>query len=124
MATQFPASSPAPWGIAAAETGIILDSISHNTSDSEKLLLGVDGSPVAISLYGEKMEGTMSGYIPGSTPFSGTIATALTLVTTPADYLKGSASALTICRTVGSTSTTEDYRKLEISFVNYPGITA
>lgn len=124
MATQFPASSPAPWGITAAETGIILDSISYNTSDNEKLLLDIGGAPVAASYYGEKLEGNMSGYIPGATPFSGTIATALTLVTAPTDYLKGSLSALTICRTVSATFTTEDYRKIEVGFVNYPGVTA
>ena len=124
MATQFPASSPAPWGIAAAETGIILDSISYSTSDSEKLITDVSGSPIAATYFAEKMEGSMSGFIPGTAAFSGTIAAAITLVTTPTDYLKGSASGLTICRSVTESASTEDYRKLDISFVNHPGVTA
>lgn len=119
MATQF--GTAAPFGL-TDETGVLTDGITWNYVQQNKRILDADGDPKTVTYYGEGIEGTISGYLPTSSPFGGTLAASLTLATSPTDYLKGSVGALTIVESVSVTHSNEDYRRIEIGFSNYAGI--
>jgi hypothetical protein len=118
MATQF--GTAAPFGIAAAETGIILDSISYGYEHEMKQIRNVGGDTTGKSYYDERITVSMSGFLPTSSPFSTTLAAAITLVTAPTDLLIGSVGTTTICESITLSSTSEDYRRIEVSATNHP----
>jgi hypothetical protein len=118
MATQFGTASP--FGIAAAETGIILDSISYVYAQESKPIRNITGDTTGKSYYDERIEISMAGYLPTSSPFSTTLAAAITLVTAPTDLLKGSVGSTTICEGITLPSTSEDYRRIEVTAMNHP----
>jgi hypothetical protein len=120
MATQFGTS--ASFGIPAAQTGIILESASYSYSQDSKTIRNLTGDTVSKYYYDERIEVSLSGFIPTSTPFSGTLASTITLATAPTDYLKGSVGSQTIIESVTRTHTVEDFQRIEISAMNHPAI--
>ena len=124
MATQFPASTPAPFGIPAAETGIIADSVGYNYSHEKKQLRDIDGDTIAVSLYDERCEVSLSGFLPGASPFSTSLASAITLVTAVPDFFKGSVGGLTIVESVNRTNSSEEYQRIEVTASHHPLVTA
>ena len=121
MATQF--GTAAPFGL-TTQTGIITDATSWNYSQDKKVIADADGDAVAKAYFNERIEGTIGGYIPTNTPFSGTLAASLTLSEAPNDYLKCSVGTLSIVESVSVTKTNEDYVRIEVAFENHSGITA
>lgn len=119
MATQFGTAST--FGL-TFETGIITDSIDYTYSQENKVLKSGSGDTSGKTYYDEKIELTISGYIPTSTPYATTLAAAITLVTAPTDFLKGSVGSSTICEGVKRTLSNEDYQRIEVTAVNHPGI--
>lgn len=124
MATQFPASSPAPFGIAAAETGIVSDATGYNFSHQKKQLRDVDGDTIAVAYYDEMCEISISGFIPGSSPFATSIASSISLVTAVPDFFKGSVGGLTVVETVNRTNSSEEYQRIEVTASHHPLVTA
>lgn len=120
MATQF--GTDAPFGL-VFETGIITDSVAWNYANESKVLRNGQGSTTGKAYYDERVEGSIAGYIPTSTAFATTLASAITLVTAPTDYLKGTIGTTNIVETVARTHTLEDYQRIEVGFVNHPLIT-
>lgn len=124
MATQFPASSPAPFGIPAAETGIVADSVGYNYSHQKKQLRDIDGDTIAVAYYDEMCEVSLSGFLPGSSAFSTSLASAISLVTAVPDFFKGSVGGLTVVETVNRTNSSEEYQRIEVTASHHPLVTA
>ena len=118
MATQF--GTGAVFGIPDAQTGVILESVSYSYSQESKVIRNLTGDTVTKVYYDEKIEVSLSGFVPTSTPFSGTLAATITLATAPTDYLKGSVGASTIVETVTRTHSVEDFQRIEIGAMNHP----
>ena len=84
----------------------------------------IDGDTIALSYFDERIEVSISGFVPGATPFATTLAAAITLVTAPTDYLKGSVGSLTVVESVTRTHSSEEYQRLEITAMNHSLVTA
>lgn len=125
MATQFGATgSKGIFGITAAETGILADTATYSYSQESKVVRNVTGDTIGKTFYDERIEVSLSGFVPDSSAFTGTLAAAITLITTPTDYLKGSVGTITIVDSVTRSHTSEDFQKLDITAMNHPLITA
>lgn len=120
MATQF--GTGAEFGL-TTQTGVITDGTTWNYTQQKKVIMDADGDPTSSTYYGEGIEGTITGYIPTTTPYSTTLAASLSLSDTPTDFLVGSVGSTSIVESVTVTKANDDYQKLEISFSNYTGIT-
>jgi hypothetical protein len=119
MATSFGTGST--FGL-TFETGIITDSIGYSYSQENKVLRNGTGDTSGKSYYDERIEVSIAGYIPTSSPYATTLAAAITLVTSPTDYLKGSVGSSTIVESITRTHTNEDYQRIEVTAMNHPGI--
>lgn len=119
MATAFGTS--ATFGL-VTETGIITDSIGYSYSQESKVVRNGTGDVTGKTYYDERAEVTISGFIPTSTPFSGTLADTISLVTAIPDYFKGSANASTIVESVTRTHSNEDYQRIEVTAMNHPSL--
>ena len=75
--TQF--GTAVSWGIAEAETGFLVNSISHKYSTDIEEIPGRFGSTETVVYYNESVSISMDGELPASGGFSGTLATALSL---------------------------------------------
>jgi hypothetical protein len=93
------------------------------TSSRRKVIMDADGDPTASTYYGEGIEGTLSGYLPTTTPFSTTLAASATISDTPTDFLVGSVGSVSIVENVSITKSNEDYIRIEVGFSNFAGIT-
>jgi hypothetical protein len=125
MATQFGATgSKGVFGITAAETGILADTATYAYSQESKVVRNVTGDTIGKTFYDERIEVSLSGFVPDSSAFTGTLAATITLVTAPTDYLKGSVGTITIVDSVTRSHTSEDFQKLDITAMNHPLITA
>ena len=122
MATQFPASY-ATFGL-AHETGIVTDSIIWAYSQDTKEIRDADGDIAAKAYYNERIEVSIAGFLPTITPFTTTLAAAITIVTAPTDHLKGSIGSLYLCESINITQSNEEYRRIDVTAMNYPVVTA
>lgn len=121
MATQFPASY-ATFGL-AAETGIITDSLTWNYSQDSKEIRDPDGDVSGKAYYNERIEIAIAGFLPVTTPYATTLAAAITLVTAPTDFLKGSLGSLTVVESVNVTQSNEEYKRIEVNAMHHPVLT-
>ena len=122
MATQFP-SNYASFGL-VTETGVITDNITWDYSVENKRIRNGTGNTIGKTYFDEVISINFTGFIPTTTPFATTLAAALTLVTTPADYLSGSVGSLTVVEGINRTHSNEDYKRLEITAMHHPLLTA
>lgn len=120
MATQF--GTAAPFGL-TAQTGIISDGGTTNYVQQKKVIMDADGDPTASTYYGEGIEGTRTGYLPTTTPFSSTLAASVSLSDADDDFLVGSVGSVSIVENVTITKSNEDYKRIEFGYSNYVGIT-
>ena len=114
MATQFGTSGV--FGLDDFQAGVIQESNSWNYTDKKKFVMSKVGDDVGSVHYGERVEGTISGLIPATSAFSGTLASAITLTDAPTDFLKGSLGTSVIVDSISVTQSNEDYQKIEISW--------
>lgn len=113
------------WGIGADETGIIIESISHNYSTEMKTIKNRTGNTSGVTYYDEKVKISLDGKVPSTSPFSGTIASSLTLGNSLSSYLKGGVSGgLTIVEGITIDLNQEDYKSFKLEATFYPNITA
>jgi len=109
------------WGINAQQSGFLLDGSSQSYEQDEKMVKDIVGCDTGISMYNERINGTLTGYIPATSAFTGTIAATITLATAPTDYLIGNVtSGLYITKGINATQSNEDYRKLELNYTYNP----
>lgn len=113
------------FGITNAETGIIIESITHDYSNSNKSIKDRTGNTTGISYYDEQIKVSLNGRVPKTSAFSGTLASSLTLGNTLSSFLKsGASSGLTLVEGITIDLANEDYRSIKISATNYPNVTS
>lgn len=124
MATSF-GTSAGVFGIAAQQTGFLLESTSDAYSQDSTTCKNITGDDIGETYFNERIEGSLDGWLPSGSPFTGTLASALTLATTPADHLIGAVSGgTTIVRDITRSSTSADYRRLALNWKYSPTILA
>ena len=122
MATLLGATNGV-FGIANAQTGFLLDSTSWAYSDDVKMVKNISGDDTGEAHYNERVEIQLSGFLPASSAFSGTLASSISLATVPTDHLIGSISAgLTIIQTITRNNSAEDYQRIELTAKYSPTI--
>jgi hypothetical protein len=122
MATLLGATNGV-FGIANAQTGFLLDSTSWAYSDDVKMVKNISGDDTGEAHYNERVEIQLSGFLPASSAFSGTLASSITLATVPTDHLIGSITAgLTIIQTITRNNRSEDYQRIELTAKYSPTI--
>jgi hypothetical protein len=122
MATLLGATNGV-FGIANAQTGFLLDSTSWAYSDDVKMVKNISGDDTGEAHYNERVEIQLSGFLPASSAFSGTLASSITLATVPTDHLIGSITAgLTIIQTITRNNSSEDYQRIELTAKYSPTI--
>lgn len=112
------------WGISSAETGIIIESISLNSSNSMKEIKDRTGNTNTITYYDEKLKVSLKGKIPSSSAFSTTIAATTTVANLDTgDFLKGGVSgAAIIVENVTVDLANEDYQGISVDITVYPNV--
>ena len=123
MASTATSFGDGEWGIDSAETGILIESITHDYTNSNKTIKDRTGNTLGITYYDEQVKISLNGKIPETTPFSGTLAVALTLGNAPDNHLKGGVtSGLVLIEGVTIDMAQEDYKSIKISATKYPNI--
>jgi len=113
------------FGIATQQTGFLLDGSSQTYEQDEKTVKNISGDDTGIAFYNERMTFSLSGFIPATSAFSGTIAAQIALATTPTDHLIGSMSGgLYVTKSITTTQASEEYRRIELSGAYHPLITS
>lgn len=113
------------FGITAEETGILIDSISHEYKNEKKSIKNRTGNTVGVTYYDETISISLDGRVPKTSSFSGTLAAVITLTNTPTNYLKGGVTGgLTIVEGVTIDMKSEEYQGIKITAVFYPNLTA
>ena len=112
------------FGIPNAETGIIIESISHAFSNSNKTIKDRTGNTTGITYYDEVVAISLKGRVPKTSPFSGTLASSTTLGNGLSAYLKGGNSGLILIESITVDYAQEEYQSFSIEMKNYPNITA
>ena len=124
MATSF-GTSAGVFGIAAQQTGFLLESTSDAYSQDSTTCKNITGDDIGETYFNERIEGSLDGWLPSGSPFTGTLASALTLASTPADHLIGAVTGgTTIVRDITRSSTSADYRRLALNWKYSPTILA
>jgi hypothetical protein len=124
MATSF-GTTTGVFGIAAQQTGFLLDSVSDDYTQDSKTVKNITGDDTGESYYNERIEISLDGFAPSSSAFSGTLASAIVLATVPADHLIGAVTGGTYVVTgVTRSSTSEDYRRIAVKAKYSPTILA
>ena len=109
------------FGISADETGILIESVSHDYSCDSKAVKNRTGNTSGVTYYNETVKISLDGKIPATSPFTGSIAASLTLGNALAAYLKGGVTGgLTIIEQITIDKNSEDYKSIKISAVYYP----
>jgi hypothetical protein len=113
------------FGIGADQTGFIIESISQSYASSNKMVKDRTGNTSGITYYDEQVKVSLKGKVPKTSPFSGTIASSLTLANPLSSYLKGGTSGgLAIVETITLDYGIEEYAGISLDVVFYPNITA
>jgi hypothetical protein len=124
MATSF-GTTTGLFGIAAQQTGFLLDSVSDDYAQDSKTVKNISGDDTGEAYYNERIEISLDGYAPSTSAFSGTLASAISLATVPADHLIGAVTGGTYVITgVTRSSTSEDYRRISVKAKYSPTILA
>ena len=117
MAQQFGTAST--FGL-TFETGVITDSIGYSYSNESKVLKNGTGDVTGKTYFNESAEVTYSGYIPTSTPYTGAIGAAITLVTALPDFFSGTVGTDTIAEGVTLAYSSEDYQRVDVTATHHP----
>jgi hypothetical protein len=113
------------WGIAAQQTGFLLEESSQSYSAQKATVKNITGDDTGVSHFNEVCEVSLSGKIPATSGFSASISTVLTLATVPADHLIGTmTSGITIIESIEATQSAEDYRGLSLTASYSPTVTS
>jgi hypothetical protein len=111
------------FGIATQQTGFLLDGSSQAFEQDEKMVKNISGDDTGISMYNERIQFSLSGFVPATSGYSGTIAASITLATAPEDHLIGNVtSGIYIVKGITKTQAAEEYRRIELNGTYSPTI--
>ena len=121
MATIFGSGD---WGIDAEESGILISSLTFNYVNDSQELRNRTGDVIGKSDYNERVEVSIEGVLPSSSPFSTALASALALSNDIPDYLAGGVSTGTLIMEGANVKhEQEGYKAISIDAILYPLIT-
>jgi hypothetical protein len=113
------------FGINSAETGFLIETITHAYQNKNKTVLDRTGNTIGYTAYDETVKVSLKGRVPKTGAFSGTLASSLTLGNSLSAYLKGGATTgLNIIESITIDLNNEDYRSISLECTNFPNITA
>ena len=107
------------WGIPNDQSGMILYDLAYDYSTQEKTVLTTSGEIQGLALYQSKVEVKISGLITKTSPFSGKLATALTLANAIPAHLTPTGGS-TIITQISRSLNNEDFEKIDITATHYP----
>ena len=111
------------FGITTAETGVITHKISYDYSQDEVELEDEANEVVGVAFSKEKIDISIDGKFPDTSPFAGAIGTALILINAIPDHIQGSISAgTTYTSSVSITKDKGEYNDLSIKAVYRPSL--
>ena len=110
------------WGIVADQAGVIISDLAYEYSQQEKTVLNPSGEIQGIVFYQPKVEVKISGLITKTSPFSGKLATALTLANAIPAHLTPTGGS-TIITQISRSLNNEDFEKIDITATHYPFVT-
>ena len=109
------------WAFASAQTGMLIESQSENSKCKDKEIPDYKGDPVGISQWAETVTISQAGYVPATSAFTGTLASAMSITNTIYDHIQGSISGGTyLIKDVTRNRAAEDFQKITIGSVYYP----
>ena len=112
------------FGITTAQTGIIIEGMSYDYRNSNKMVKDRTGNTTGVTYYDENVGISINGKYPKTSPFSGTLATTLTLGNPLSAYLKGGVTGgSTLIEGITLDYSNEDYLSLRINATFYPNVT-
>jgi len=118
-------STTGVFGIAAQQTGFLLDSASYDYAQDSKQVKNITGDDTGEAYYNERIDISLDGFEPATSAFSGTLAAAISLATAPADHLIGAVTGGTyVIQGVTRSSTSEDFRRISVKAKYSPTILA
>jgi hypothetical protein len=121
-ATLLGSSTGTTFGC-TAETGILINSFSINTSTDKTEVKDETGNVKLIAFTNPKAAISVSGTVAGTTGvMAATVGTSLTLANTEA--VGGVSTGLVIVESVSVTKKPDGFKDVSISAMRYPGITA
>lgn len=124
MATSF-GTVNGSHGIAAQQTGFLLDSTSEEYTQDSKQVKNITGDDTGETYFNERIEGSLEGWFPASSGYSGTIASAITLATAPTDHLIGAVTGGSyIVQSITRSASSEDYKRIALRYKYSPTILA
>lgn len=123
MASTSVSWGDAIWGIASAESGFILENVSHSFSNKNKTVMDRNGCTSSYTAYDETAKVSLKGKLPTTTPFAGTLASELTLGNALGDYFEGGTGGLTIIESITIDMSNEDYKSISLEATHFPNLT-
>jgi hypothetical protein len=104
------------WGIADAETGLIIEALEFDGKDSEKWVKDIHGQDVGGVFYNDEIDISLKGLATSTSPFSGKVSSVLSIANTMPALTQGSSSTgTTIIRGIKQSLAIEDFVKFDIS---------
>ena len=112
------------WGLESVETGIILNTISFQYTHQSATLEDITGNTESVTYYDEKVEISIEGEIPATSPFAGKLGNELTLLNAIPDHVRaGVAGGSVLIEDINVGHDRKGYKKVSLKATLYPGIT-
>lgn len=125
MAATATSFGDGKFGILGDETGMLIQSITHDFTQSEKTVKNRTGNDTGVTMYNEQIKVSLNAKVPKTSPFSGTLAASLTLINPLSSYMKGGVSTgLTLVQGITLDYSNEDYTSYKITATNFPNISS
>ena len=108
------------WGLSAAETGMILETINFQYTHEKGEIYDLTGNTSGVTYYDEKIEISLDGEI---TNFSTALGESITILNTiPSLIRAGVSGGSTFLEDVQVSHARRDYRKISAKATYYPNI--
>lgn len=108
------------WGLSAAETGIILESLQYAYTHEKGEVFDLTGNTSGVTYFDEKVEISLDGEFSG---FSTTMGAELTLTNTiPALIRAGVSGGTVLVEDIQVTGNRKNYQRISVKAVYYPNV--
>jgi hypothetical protein len=111
------------FGIAADQTGVIIESQSETTRSERKYLRTRQGERSGMAAYDDSVEFRITGAVPSATPFAGKINASFTASNAIALTHANGTGGSVVCYEVSTEANQEEFKTIEISGEALPYLT-
>ena len=124
MAATALTNGSGDWGLESVETGIILNTISFQYTHQSATLEDITGNTESVTYYDEKVEISIEGEIPATSPFAGKLGNELTLLNAIPDHVRaGVAGGSVLIEDINVGHDRKGYKKVSVKATLFPNIT-